>query len=195
MHLSSFPRRLQRKPRRIRSGREETVKHAGLGTTTRYRRSGQVKRKGAAKKKKKISKRAHALACRAGAEHSLVRPARGRAVQSSALCTRTLLSHSAAAGPAGGSSHHQFVELELEPGAAPWTRQVVFSESSRGGQRPHALGARSGSRLALSPVTHTHLVRSELPSIPRIGEEAYGGWLHAAQAAAKWFPRGARSAG
>jgi hypothetical protein len=191
MHLSSFPRRLQRKPRRIRSGREETVKHAVLGTTTRCRRSGQVKRKGAAKKN---SKRAHALlVCRAGAEHSLVRPARGRAVQSSAPCT--LLSHSAAAGPAGGSSHHQFVELELEPGAAPWTRQVVFSESSRGGQRPHALGARSGSRLALSPVTHTHLVRSELPSIPRIGEEAYGGWLHAAQAAAKWFPRGARSAG
>lgn len=113
------------------------------------------------KKKKKNSKRAQALACRAGAEHSLVRPARGRAVQSSAPCT--LLSHSAAAGPAGGSGHHQFVELELEPGAAPWTRQVVFSESSRGGQRPHALGARSGSRLALSPVTHTHLVRSELP--------------------------------
>jgi hypothetical protein len=53
MHLSSFPCTLQRKPRRIRSGREETVKHAVLGTTTRCRRSGQVKRKGAAKKKKK----------------------------------------------------------------------------------------------------------------------------------------------
>ena len=141
-----FPTQIQRKPRCIQSGREETVKHVGLGTTTRCRRSGQkVKREDAAK----------------------IQEGAGKAPACSGTFPRcfpcSCLQHQPAAGTdgraAGGSSSHGHVRWFSRSPRAAGAAAASAACPTRWVRR-----ARRGSCLGLSPVTR---VRSEVHSTRR----------------------------